>query len=240
MPDDFPSFEQGRRVGLPLAGIDPGYAFDPQAALAHLQQADPALAWLITRVGAFRLDMAHSPDTFGMLAKSIVSQQLSGKAAAMIFGRLAERCGSNPGWPAAPIVVAESDENLRAVGLSGAKVMAIRQLAEKACSGELPTLETLRSLDDEVVITHLSTLRGIGRWTAEMFLMFRLGRPDILPVDDLGVRKGFQRLYRLDALPSRQTLIDQARAWRPYRSVATWYLWRANELADLADRPGVE
>ncbi len=223
----------GTTTKLRLLALERGYDFDPARACAHLRRADPVLKRLIGRAGEFTLRIERSPDTFGILAKSLVSQQLSGKAAAVIFGRLTAQCGTGDGWPSAPEVVAASDETLRGVGLSGAKVVAIRQLAEKACSGELPTLAALRELDDEAVIARLSALRGIGRWTAEMFLMFSLGRPDVMPVDDLGVRKGFQRLYQLEDLPERKVLAHRAERWRPYRSIATWYLWRATELETL-------
>jgi len=195
-------------------------------ALRHLRRADPVLAGLMTAVGACRLKVYRRVSPFAALAESIVHQQISGKAAASIFGRLAALGG---GVLEPAHIVAASDEELRACGLSRQKVAAIRDLASKAIDG-LPTRQRLRGMDDEAAIEALTTVRGVGRWTAEMFLMFRLGRPDVLPVDDYGIRKAVQRAYRLRELPKKDRLRRIAESWRPYRTVACWYLWRSLDV----------
>jgi 3-methyladenine DNA glycosylase/8-oxoguanine DNA glycosylase len=192
-------------------------------ALRHLRRADPVLAGLMGAVGECRLKVYRRATPFAALAESIVHQQISGKAAASIFARLVALGGGTlePGH-----IASASDEALRACGLSRQKAAAIRDLAEKAIDG-LPTRRRLHGMDDEAAILALTTVRGVGRWTAEMFLMFRLGRPDVLPVDDYGIRKAVQRAYRLRALPKKDRLRRIAESWRPYRTVACWYLWRS-------------
>jgi 3-methyladenine DNA glycosylase/8-oxoguanine DNA glycosylase len=127
-------------------------------------------------------------------------------------------------------VLRASDEKLRSAGLSTPKLLALRDLARRAAAGEIPALAALREMEDEAIVERLSQVRGIGRWTVEMLLMFRLGRPDVLPLDDLGVRKGFAVAFSKPALPSREALAKHGTRWRPYRTVASWYLWRAAEL----------
>lgn len=158
--------------------------------------------------------------------RAIVYQQLSGSAAGTIHARLSARLG---GVPDAHAIARVDDEALRSVGLSAAKTRALRDLSERVLDGRLP-LAGLDTLSDEAIIEALVQVRGIGPWTAQMFLMFRLGRPDVLPVLDLGVRKGAQVMHRLRALPDAARLERLARPWRPWRSVASWYCWRALEL----------
>jgi len=185
---------------------------------------DPILGEIIRRVGACGLGAEHHPDHLTALAASIVSQQLSGKAADTIFGRF---LALFPGdlIPDAASVVALDEASLRGVGLSRQKTMYLRDLCVRIQEGEL-VLDGIDALPDDAVIDRLTTVKGIGRWTAEMFLMFRLHRPDVLPVDDLGIVTGVQKLYGLRKRPVAKRLLSIGEAWRPYRSVACWYLWR--------------
>src|SRR5207302_1185121 len=164
------------------------------------------------------------PDRFAVLVRSIVSQQISGKAARSISAKLEKALGR---WGLHPKAIARADEaTLRAAGLSTAKMRAVRDLAAKVLEGSV-VLGTLHELDDEAIIEHLTPVRGIGRWTAEMFLIFGLGRLDVLPLADLGLRVGLQRQLGLQEIPDKQRITEIAEAWRPYRSIATWYLWRS-------------
>jgi DNA-3-methyladenine glycosylase II len=189
-----------------------------------LMRRDPVLGRIIKREGACRLGAHRHPDHLTALAASIVSQQLSGKAAATIFDRF---LGLFPGRaiPAARSISALDDASLRGAGLSRQKTAYLRDLCARIEAGVLVP-EALDALPDEDVIGQLTTVKGIGRWTAEMFLMFRLHRPDILPVGDLGIMTGVQRLYGLRKRPDAKRLLAIGEAWRPYRSVACWYLWR--------------
>lgn len=178
---------------------------------------------IVSRVGACRLEVDRRLGSFAYLVAAIVHQQITGKAAASICKRL---CTLNRGrWPRPEQFAAASDEQLRACGLSRQKISYLRDLAAHAASG--PSLNRLARLPDEEVIEALTAVRGIGRWTAEMYLMFRLGRPDVLPVDDLGVRKAMQLAYRKRALPKADWMRRTAESWRPWRTVASWYLWRS-------------
>ncbi len=198
-----------------------------RAALKHLRSSDPTLAALIERVGPLRMEVNETHDLFLALARAIVYQQLHGKAAATILQRVCDLFPqSAPGFTAQDIAGC-ADELLRGAGLSRNKLLALRDLAAKTLDGTLPTLEKLHALDDETIIERLTTVRGIGRWTVEMLLMFRLGRPDVLPVDDFGVRKGFMLAYRKRKMPTPEQLKVYGRRWAPYRSAAAWYLWRA-------------
>ncbi|TFH74676.1 DNA-3-methyladenine glycosylase 2 family protein [Gammaproteobacteria bacterium LSUCC0112] len=205
---------------------------DKQTALAikTLSEQDSTLAALINRVGECRLRGKDHPDLFGTLADAIVSQQLSGKAAATIFARFCVLLDADDKKPQPAQLASVTEEQLRSVGLSRAKALAVKDLASKIEQGLVLPLSVLETLPDEAVIQNLIQVRGIGRWTAEMFLMFQLGRADVLPLDDLGVRKGFMLTYGLDAMPDKKVLMQQAVSWQPYRSVASWYLWRATEL----------
>src|SRR5438445_1653123 len=192
-------------------------------AVAHLRGADPVLAALIDRVGPCRWVVRDGVEPFAALASSIVYQQISGKAAAAILARVNALDGGGRLRPAH--VVAATDEALRACGLSRQKIAYLRDLAAHARRGR--RLVGLHGLEDEAVIERLTVVKGIGRWTAEMFLMFRLGRPDVLPVDDYGIRKAMQGAYRMRLLPKPDRMRRVAEAWRPYRTIACWYLWRS-------------
>jgi DNA-3-methyladenine glycosylase II len=191
-------------------------------ALNHLRQADPVLAGVIDRVGPFR--MAYREPDFSTLARSIVYQQLSGKAAATIFGRLEAAVAPEPITAAG--VAALSEERLRSLGLSTQKTSYLRDLAGHCLNGALD-LGALPGLEDEQVIARLTAVRGVGVWTSQMFLMFALRRPDILPTADLGIRSAMKRLYRMRAMPKPVRMEKVAKPWRPYASVACWYLWRS-------------
>lgn len=200
--------------------------YDAEEALTVLKEADAPLAALIERVGPYRLELRARLSPFQVLMRSIVYQQLSGKAAGAIYGRVLDLFPD--GEPPSPQHVLDTpDEALRGAGLSRAKAAAISDLAAKTLSGIVPEREALGALTDEEIIERLTAVRGIGRWTVEMLLIFYLGRPDVLPVTDLGVRKGFMRTYGLEGLPSPSALREHGRRWTPYRSVASWYLWRA-------------
>ena len=198
------------------------------------------MAAAIERVGPCTLEVRQEGTHFDHLARAIVYQQLSGKAAATIYGRFVEQCGmgggsqaertsASPGAPTAEAVLAHDETTLRACGLSTAKTAAIRDLARHVVDGRLP-LDDLDTMDDGAIIDALVAVRGIGPWTAQMFLMFRLGRPDVLPVLDLGVRKGAQRIYRMRALPEADRLEKTARTWRPWATIGSWYCWRVLDL----------
>ncbi len=207
------------------------FTFDPAHALEHLRTSDARLSRLIATVGPFRMELKTTSSVFVALAEAIVYQQLNGKAAATIFGRVCALFPRAKAGPSPRQILRASDDKLRSAGLSRSKLLSIRDLAARVERGELPTLEEAERLDDETLIERLTEVRGIGRWTAEMFLMFRLGRPDVLPADDYGVRKGFATVYRKAELPTRPQLEKHGDRWRPYRSVASWYLWRAAERA---------
>ena len=234
--------------------------FDPAEAVRALSAADPKLAKLIARAGPFTLKLPAQQSPFEALLRSILYQQLHGKAAAAIHAKLLASFNPQaaggitpggdtevvPGTPAlgrhpSPQEILDCpNEQLRAAGLSGNKALAIRDLAAKTLDGTVPTLARIRRMADEDIIEHLVQVRGIGRWTVEMFLMFRLGRPDILPVSDYGVRKGFALTFQNlkpdtkvtpDLLATPAAMERRARKWQPWRSVASWYLWRACDLA---------
>lgn len=191
-------------------------------AQRYLARRDSVMKELIRQVGPCTL--TPHPDRFGTLARSIISQQISGKAAASISARLIEALG--PAGLTAAAIVAASDETLREAGLSANKVRSLRDLAERVHGGTTP-LHDLHELDDETVIARLVPVRGIGRWTAQMFLIFCLGRLDVLPVDDLGLRVGVQRAYGLKDQPGKNELHELSTPWKPYRTIATWYFWRS-------------
>jgi 3-methyladenine DNA glycosylase/8-oxoguanine DNA glycosylase len=208
-----------------------GFAFDTDVAIAHLRASDATLAKLIDRVGPFRMELKRASSLFDVLAEAIVYQQLHARAAASIHARVRALIPRTRGRAAARALAGVSDEALRGAGLSRAKLLALRDLAAKTLDGHVPALATARRMDDESIIEHLTQVRGIGRWTAEMLLMFRLGRPDVLPVGDYGIRKGFGVAFRKREMPLPVEVGKRGERWRPYRSVASWYLWRAAELA---------
>lgn len=215
---------------------DHGYAFDPQIAVGHLSDVDSALAHLIEAAGPFRMEIRSMHSPFEALARNIIYQQLNGAAAAAIHDRVLALVGKNRLRP--HHLLGASDEALRGAGLSRNKMEALRDLAAKTLDGTVPTLARLKRMKDEQIIERLTQVRGIGRWTVEMLLMSRLGRPDVLPVGDFGVRKGFSILYRSEGLPTPGELTLHAERWRPYRTVASWYMWRAVELPLSVLRPG--
>jgi DNA-3-methyladenine glycosylase II len=203
-----------------------GFGFDPKSAVAHLRKADPALAEVISAVGPFAMQLKASRSLFGALAEAIVYQQLSNKAAATIYGRIEAlypraRLGFTPAH-----IQRTADEKLRGVGLSRAKVGFLRDLAEHVEDGELD-LEHVAELPDEEVLDQLTQVKGLGPWTVDMFLIFHLGRPDVLPVGDQGIRRAVQIEYGLDELPDASELARIAEPWRPHRSLACLYLWRS-------------
>lgn len=203
-----------------------GLEYDPALALRHLRR-DPAMRAFVRHAGPFTLVPRRPAAPFPALMRAIVYQQLSGKAAATIHGRVLDLFPGRGHPP--PAALLEIDESqLRAAGLSRNKVLAVRDLAARVEDGTVPSLRRLRGMDDEEIVARLTTVRGIGRWTVEMLLIFTLGRPDVLPLNDLGVLRGFARLYGGEANAAR--LAEQGEAWRPYRSVASWYLWRAADM----------
>jgi len=208
-----------------LFDAEPALGFDAEAAVAALREADAALARVIDRVGPFRLELKRTPSTFAALSEAIVHQQLSGRAAATIFARV---CALFPrGAPAAEAILRMPDAKLRGAGLSAAKLLALRDLAGRERAGEVPSLRELRALDDETIVARLAAVRGIGRWTAQMLLIFRLGRPDVLPCEDFGIRKGLALALRKRAFPAPAEVAERGERWRPWRTVASWYLWQA-------------
>ena len=194
-----------------------------ERAVAHLRTADPVLARAVDAVGPWRLTL--EPDLFLALVDAIVSQQLSIKAAATILGRIRALAAPDP-FPTPAQLLATPDEALRAAGCSRAKAVYLKDLSARIVDGRLD-LEGLRRLPDEEVIRALVAVKGIGRWTAEMMLIFALGRPDVWPVDDLGIVIAVQGLYGFAARPSRAELLALGERWRPYRTVASWYLWQS-------------
>ena len=205
-----------------------GFSYDPDEAVRHLRAADPVLAKLIERAGPFALKLREMHDPFEALARNIVFQQLHGKAAEAIHARVLALFGGGRLRP--EDVLGANTEDLRGAGLSAAKLAALRDLAAKTLDGTVPTLARMRRMTDEEIVERLTQVRGIGRWTVEMLLMFRLGRADVLPVGDFAVRKGFALAYGLAESPKPKELTEYGERWRPYRSVASWYMWRAVEL----------
>lgn len=203
--------------------------FDPHEAATFLTAADKRLARVIEKAGPFSLRPQKLQSPFQTLLKAIVYQQLSGKAAATILGRVTDLFPRRSGiQPQAVLEVA--DEVLRQAGMSRAKVLAVKDLAAKTLDGTVPTLARLKKMDDDEIISRLVSVRGIGRWTVEMLLIFRLGRPDVLPAADLGVRRGFMLTYKNEQMPPPGDILRHGERWRPYRSVAAWYLWRSVDL----------
>jgi DNA-3-methyladenine glycosylase II len=196
-----------------------------EEALLYLKEADPILGSAIERVGACTLE--PDPHIFEALVDAIISQQISVKAADSIMARL--RSLLPAGQVEAHALLQLDPAALRTVGLSSQKIRYIRDLTEHVVSGRLD-LARLPDLDDEAVVQALTQVRGIGRWTAEMILIFSLGRPDVLPVDDLGFAEGVRQLYELEQRPTRQELLACGECWRPYRTFATWYVWRMRRL----------
>ncbi len=203
--------------------------YNRKAAVQHLQEKCPRLGQFISTQGPLKLQVAKDSSLFEALARAIVYQQLSGRAAGTIHGRF---CALFEGaTPIPQALSAMTFDQLRAVGLSRNKVLAIQDLAAKASSGELPSSRALSAMNDEQVIENLIRVRGIGPWTAQMLLMFNLGRPDVMPAADLGVQKGIQLVYRMRQLPDPAQVLQRTRHLAPYRSAASWYFWRAADTA---------
>ena len=199
------------------------------AAVNFLKQSDPVLGQLIEQIGPCQLEASQQKgDLFSSLSRAILHQQLSTKAAATIHQRFLQLYPEKP-FPSALDILNTPEEVLRNVGVSRPKISYLKDLADKVLSG-LPTLEELEAMDDESIILTLTQVKGIGRWTVQMLLIFRMKRCDVLPVDDLGVRAGIRKVYGLDELPSRQTVERLGQRWKPYCTIASWYLWRSLEF----------
>jgi DNA-3-methyladenine glycosylase II len=208
-------------------------AFDLAEALRHLSECDEQLKRLIAETTPFQIDAEDAQSPYEVLLESIASQSISGKAAATIFGRI-KALGKNGRPPAPEKMVKIPTAKLRKAGLSGAKAAAMKDLAKKAMAGIVPTHDEALGLSDKELVERLVSVRGIGAWTVEMFLIFRLGRPDVLPIHDLGVKKGWSVAYGKKHMPTPKELLKFGERWRPYRTVASWYMWRAFERAGYA------
>jgi DNA-3-methyladenine glycosylase II len=217
------------KVAADAAGISGRGRMPPGAAVRHLSN-DERFAALIRRVGPPALGIQRQRSLYEALVRAIAHQQLHGRAAEAILARF---CALFPGdtFPLPDTVLATADTALRGCGFSGGRVAAIRDICAKALDGTIPTRRQSHHLTDETLIERLTSIRGVGRWTVEMLLIFTLGRPDVLPVDDFGVREGYRVLYGLDAQPKPKILAEIGLAWAPHRSTATWYLYRAAEEA---------
>jgi 3-methyladenine DNA glycosylase/8-oxoguanine DNA glycosylase len=204
--------------------------FDLAEATKYLAERDESLKRLIEETVPFQIDIADAQSPYEVLLESIAYQSISGKAAATIFGRV-KALGSNGRPPSPEEMLRLRKPVLRKAGLSGAKVLAMKDLAKKTIEGIVPSLEEANRLSDEELVKRLVSVRGIGAWTVEMFLIFRLGRPDVLPIHDLGVKKGWAVTYGKKHMPKPKELLAFGERWRPYRTVASWYMWRAFERA---------
>ncbi len=207
--------------------------FDLRLAMDTLAAKDPHLAPLIKETQEFRIETDGSESPYEVLLKAIAYQSISGKAAATIFARV-KALGSNGRAPSPEEMLKLRKPLLRKAGLSGAKIQAMKDLAKKTIEGIVPSLEEANKLSDEELVKRLVSVRGIGAWTVEMFLIFRLGRPDVLPIHDLGVRKGWSITYGKKHMPTPKELLAFGERWRPYRTVASWYMWRACQRAGHA------
>jgi 3-methyladenine DNA glycosylase/8-oxoguanine DNA glycosylase len=209
--------------------------FDHKIAIEHLSKADRRLAKLISKSIEFRLNIEEEQTPYESLLEAIVYQSISGKAAKVIFGRI-QALGANGRCPTPDEILLTRKQKLRKLGLSGAKADAARDLAQKTIEGVVPTLEEAHKMSDQELVDRLISVRGIGAWTVEMFLIFRLGRPDVLPIHDYGVQKGFALTYRKKTIPKPRELAAFGERWRPYRTVASWYMWRAVDVAGKSAR----
>ena len=209
--------------------------FDHVEAHAHLSRIDKRLAGVIARVGEFRFKLDECDSVYESLLEAITHQSIAGKAAQVIFGRI-KAFGSDGRCPTPQELLRVRKPQLRKAGLSHAKIAAVRDLAQKTIEGVVPTIEAAQKMSDEELVERLISVRGIGAWTVEMFLIFRLGRPDVLPIHDYGVQKGWAITYRKRNIPKPKDLLKFGERWRPYRTVASWYMWRAVGLAGPAAR----
>jgi DNA-3-methyladenine glycosylase II len=205
-------------------------AFDLAAATKHLAERDECLKRLIAETAPFQMDHDPLQSPYEALLEAIAYQSISGKAAATIYGRIKALSAAGRA-PTPQEMLKLRKPVLRKAGLSGAKVLAMKDLAQKTIDGVVPTLEQAQKLSDEELVERLVSVRGIGAWTVEMFLIFRLGRPDVLPIHDLGVKKGWSVAYGKKHMPKPKELLAFGERWRPYRTVASWYMWRAFERA---------
>jgi DNA-3-methyladenine glycosylase II len=197
-------------------------------AVAHLRKSCPSMKALIRRVGPCALEIESSRTPFQALVNAVAHQQLHGKAAQTILGRFRGLFGGR--FPGPQALAKVTDDQLRGVGFSRAKTAAIRDIAEKTLAGVVPGSKAIAELPDEEIIARLTQVRGVGRWTVEMLLIFTLGRPDVWPVDDFGVRAGWKITYGLDEMPKPKELLALGERFQPHRSIAAWYLWRATDL----------
>ena len=201
---------------------------DLKAAVEHLKKSDAKLRALIEKVGEPAIHFRRTHTIFYALMRAIVYQQLAGAAASAIMGRVEALADGYEMTPEQ--LLSLPDERLRGAGLSKNKMTAIRDLAAKVLDGTVPTAKEMSRMKEEDIIERVTQVRGIGRWTVEMLLIFRLGRMDVLPLDDFGVRKGFQKAYKMKDMPTKKELAARGERWRPWRSVASWYLWRSCEM----------
>lgn len=199
-------------------------------AINHLTRVDANLARIIEAAGPCRLKPDREQSAFEALVEAVCHQQLTGKAAQTILGRI-KALHSHRAFPTADDLLGTPDDTLRGAGLSRAKVAAVKDISAKALDGTIPPPHELDTLDDAQIIDRLTTIRGVGQWTVEMLLIFKLGRLDVLPVDDFGVRKGFMVAHKKRLMPKPAALLKHGERWRPFRSIASWYLWRAADMA---------
>jgi 3-methyladenine DNA glycosylase/8-oxoguanine DNA glycosylase len=201
----------------------------------HISASDPRMAKLVARSRRYKISPAISIRPFDALAESIAYQQLNGKAAATIWNRVRALYPKRK-WLDPARIIATPDDAFRSAGLSRAKTAAIKDLAAKTIDGTVPSGRALLGMSDDEIIVRLTKVRGIGRWTVEMLLLFDLGRPDVWPIDDYGVRKGFAKTFVRRKLPTPKQLMKIGEKWRPYRSVAAWYFWRALDAPEKTNR----
>jgi 3-methyladenine DNA glycosylase/8-oxoguanine DNA glycosylase len=216
-----------------MSNPPPALPFDLAEAVSQLSAKDEKLARLIADCATFQIKMDGRLSPYEALLEAIAYQSISGKAAATIYGRI-KALGGNGRPPSPEQMLGLRKPVLRKAGLSGAKILAMKDLARKTIEGIVPTLEEAHKMSDEELVKRLVTVRGVGAWTVEMFLIFRLGRPDVLPIHDLGVKKGWSITYGKKHMPTPKELLAFGEQWRPYRTVASWYMWRAFERAGYA------
>jgi DNA-3-methyladenine glycosylase II len=221
------------QIGAHVTAAPPTPSFDLAEAMKSLAEHDEKLKFLIGETQSFQMDPDHLQSPYEALLEAITYQSISGKAAATIFARI-KALGSRGRAPTPQEMLKLRKQALRKAGLSGAKVLAMKDLAKKTIAGVVPTLEDAQNLTDEELVERLTSVRGIGAWTVEMFLIFRLGRPDVLPIHDLGVKKGWSITYGKKHMPKPKELLAFGERWRPYRTVASWYMWRACHRAGNA------
>ena len=221
------------QIGANVTDAPPTPPFDLAEATKSLAERDEKLKLLIAETQPFQMDADHLQSPYEALLEAIAYQSISGKAAATIFGRI-KTLSSTGRAPTPQEMLKFRKQALRKAGLSGAKVLAMKDLAKKTIAGVVPTLEDAQKLSDDELVERLTSVRGIGAWTVEMFLIFRLGRPDVLPIHDLGVKKGWSITYGKKHMPKPKELLAFGERWRPYRTLASWYMWRACHRAGNA------